>query len=294
MIYTRHISSFILGIIIFLCQCEASAQTTLSQDESSESFVSRPVTGYYSLEFSGKSVLATYLSPLKYHGSSYGISGEWSKALPFNSQHAIMHFDASAEFENLWNPAGTAKMIGLNAGFNWGMSWRTDLPEKIQFTAGGTIDIDGGAYYLLRNGNNPVQAMASVALSARASLSRPFKIGKIVFLLRDVVSLPTIGAFFCPEYGETYYEIYLGNYSGLAHAGWWGNNFRLNNLLSVTLDFGKTAAMVGYRFKADTQWANNLNTKIFTHSFVIGIVPGGIGLKKKCVKIPSETIYSIY
>ena len=26
--------------------------------------------------------------------------------------------------------------------------------------------------------------------------------------------------------------------------------------------------------------ANNLNTKIFTHSFVIGIIPGGIGTKK--------------
>lgn len=281
-------------ILTAVCPCGVFSQNAGDNLHENRSFTSRPVTSCYSLEIGGKSVLATYLSPLKYHGTSYGVSGQWSKAMPFNPRHAIMHFDASAAFDNLWNPAGTARMIGLNAGFKWGMSWRTDLPAKIQFSAGATIDLDGGAYYLLRNGNNPVQAIASVALSARASLSRPFKIGNFVFLLTDVASLPSLSAFFCPDYGETYYEIYLGNHSGLAHAGWWGNNFRIDNLLSMTIDFGRTAAMIGYRFKADTQWANNLNTKIFTHSFVIGIIPGGIGLKKKKERIPSETIYSIY
>jgi len=292
--YQKHISTLIMVILITVCPCGVFSQNANDSLHENRSFTSRPVTGYYSLEIGGKSVLATYLSPLKYQGTSYGLSGQWSKAMPFNPRHVIMHFDASAAFDNLWNPAGTARMIGLNAGFKWGMSWRSDLPAKIQFTAGGTIDLDGGAYYLLRNGNNPVQAMASAALSARASLSRPFKIGNFDFLLTDVASLPSLSAFFCPDYGETYYEIYLGNHSGLAHMGWWGNNFRIDNLLSLTIDFGRTAAMIGYRFKADTQWANNLNTKIFTHSFVIGIVPGGIGLKKKKERKPSETIYSIY
>lgn len=256
--------------------------------------MSRPVTGIYSIELSSKSLLATYLSPLTYEGSAYGVSGQWSKALPFNPRHAIMHFNGSLEFDNLWNPAGTAKMIGLNAAFKWGMSWRTVVPYDIQVTAGGSVDLDGGAYYLLRNGNNPVQAMASGALSMRVSASRPFRIGKFDFLISDCLSIPSMSIFFCPQYGETYYEIYLGNHSGLVHAGWWGNNFRIDNLLSATIDFGRTAMTVGYRFKTDTQWANNLNTKIFTHSFVIGVVPGGIGLKKKPVRLPEERVYSLY
>lgn len=276
---------------------DANAQTSTHDNYNADSTdlrESRPVTGYYSLEIGHKTVFATYLSPLKYHGTSYGISGSWSKAIPFNPEHAIMHFDGAVEFDNMLNPAGTAKMVGLTADFKWGMSWRTVLSNKIQFTAGGSIDIDGGAYYLLRNGNNPVEAIASVSLAARASVSRPFRVGKLNFLLSDKISLPSLGIFFSPEYGETYYEIYLGNHSGLVHPGWWGNNFRIDNLLSVTFDFGKTAAMIGYRFKADTQWANNLNTKAFTNSLVIGVVPGGIGLKKQPRKIPSETIYSIY
>ncbi len=255
---------------------------------------SRPVTGIYSLEIGRKNVLATYLSPLHYTGTDVGISGAWSKAMPFNPKKAVMSFDASVNFSNLLNPAETARMVGLTAAFNWGMSWRTMLTQRMQLTVGGSAGIDGGAYYLLRNGNNPVQAMAAVSVSARASLSHPFKIGKLDLLLRDEISIPSLSVFFCPEYGETYYEIYLGNHKGLAHAGWWGNNFRLHNLLSLTFDFGRTATMIGYRFNADTQWANNLNTKIFTHSFVIGIIPGGIGLKKRAPRIVGEKIYSLY
>lgn len=287
-------ATFILMLLYSLIPIEIHPQTEYAGTYSPDSCTSRPVTGSYSLTIGSKSLLATYLSPLTYRGTSFGLLGTWSKALPFNPRHMIMHFEGSAALDNLWNPARTAKIMGLNAGFKWGMSWRTTLPQKIQLTAGGCIDLDGGAYYLLRNGNNPVQAMASASVDARASLSRPFRIGTFNFLISDVVNIPSLGLFFSPEYGETYYEIYLGNRSGLVHTGWWGNNFRIDNLLSVTIDFGKTAAILGYRLKADTQWANSLNTKILTHSFVIGIIPGGIGLKKRTVKLPSETIYSLY
>lgn len=265
-----------------------------AQSDSIHEYVSRPVTGIYSVEAGGKNVQATYLSPLHYTGTAWTLSGQWSKAMPFNPERALMHFHGSAGFDNMLNPAGTARMVALNASFRWGMSWRTMLPWRLQLTAGGTLGIDGGAYWLMRNGNNPVQAMASVNLAAIASIGRPLKVGRLDMLVRDEVSLPSLGVFFSPEYGESYYEIYLGNHHGLVHPGWWGNNFRIDNLLSVTIDFGRTAAMVGYRFKADTQWANNLNTKIFTHSVVIGVIPGGIGLKRKPKKDPAMTIYSLY
>ena len=69
---------------------------------------SRPVTGIYSLEIGKKNVLATYLSPLHYTGTDVGISGAWSKAMPFNPKKAVMSFDASVNFSNLLNPAETA------------------------------------------------------------------------------------------------------------------------------------------------------------------------------------------
>lgn len=255
---------------------------------------SRPVTGTYSIELGHRDVLATYLSPLHYKGKALGASGSWLKAMPFAPESAIMHFDTGFTFSSLLNPAHTATMIGLYGSFSWGMSWRCHLPNMFQITAGGAIGMEGGAYYLLRNGNNPVEAIANLNLALRASVSRPIKIGRLPILLRDEISVPTVGMFFSPEYGETYYEIYLGNHKGLIHAGWWGNNFRIDNLLTATLDFGRTAMTVGYRLDYNSQWACSLNTRIMTHSFVIGVVPGGIGLKKKKTATPATTVYSIY
>lgn len=275
--------------LAIISTCRISAQNTKEDLEES-----RPVAGYYSLELGHTSVSASYLSPLTYQGTQTGVSGYWSKAMPFNPENAIMEFDAEADFCNILNPAKTARMVGLTGEFSWDMAWRKKLPMDFQITAGGGIDIYGGAYYLLRNSNNPVQAIANVSLMATASVSKHFKIGRLPVLISDRMKIPSLGVFFCPDYGETYYEIYLGNHRGLAHCGWWGNNFRIDNLLSITLDFGRTAMSLGYRVSAYNQWANNLNTKIVSNYFVIGVVPGGIGLKSRAKTIPEQTIYSIY
>ena len=276
---------FLFVIILF-------SSTSLKAQDSSDS--SRPVTSLYSIELGRTNVRASYLSPLTYSGTQTSLFGAWSKAMPFNPQAAIMNFEADANFCNLLNPAQTARMVGLTGDFYWTLEWRKQLPYDFQITAGGGVNLMGGAYYLLRNSNNPVEAMANISLLASASMSKHFKIGKLPILVSDRVKLPSLGVFFCPGYGETYYEIYLGNHKGLAHAGWWGNNFRIDNFLSVTLDFGRTAMTLGYHLNVNTQWANNLNTKIITNSFVIGVIPHGIGLKKQKEQLPHETIYSIY
>lgn len=288
------ISRFLLALFCASALNTAAVSAASPAPEGPVETESRPVTSLYSIEVGHKDVLATYLSPLHYTGKDFALSGSWSKAMPFAPEAAIMHFDGRVSVSDLENPAKTARMIGLNGGFQWGMSWRKRLPASFQLTAGGSLGIEGGAYYLLRNGNNPVEAIANLSLNLRASLSRPITIGRLPVLLRDELSLPSLGLFFSPEYGETYYEIYLGNHKGLTHAGWWGNNFRIDNLLSATLDFGRTAMTVGYRFNAYTQWACNLNTKVFTHSFVIGVIPGGIGLKKRAPRKTADAIYSLY
>ena len=280
--------------ILILCFLLYPSLLMDAQDNPEGYSESRPVTGTYALEFGKTRVKATYLSPLTYSGSQFSISGSWSKAMPFSPQSAVMQFDANADFCNLLNPAQTARMVGLLGEFSWTMAWRKQLGHDFQITLGGGADVLGGAYYLLRNSNNPVQAIADVSLLAAGSVSKHFNIGRLPVLISDRVKVPSFGAFFCSEYGETYYEIYLGNHKGLAHLGWWGNNFRIDNLFSVTLDFGRTAMTLGYRLNVNTQWANNIYTKVITNSFVIGVIPGGIGLKKQKAKCPDEVIYSIY
>lgn len=277
--------------LILTCICLLICSSLKAEDGEN---LSRPVTGVYSLEIGGISAKASYLSPLTYKGTVFSASGIWSKAMPFNPENAVMQFELNANIADMLNPAQTSRMLGLTGRFSWALSWRKHLNKDFQVTLGGGADIDGGAYYLIRNSNNPVQAMANLSLMLTASASRHFRIGRLPIIVADRVNLPSLGIFFCPGYGETYYEIYLGNHKGLAHAGWWGNNFRIDNLLSFSLDFGRTAMLVGYRLNVTTQWANNLNTRIITNSLVVGVIPGGLGLKKRYAKLPDDKIYSIY
>lgn len=178
---------------------------------------SRPVSSVYAIEIGGTHDLSTYLSPLFYDGLDVGVSGSWAKAFQRWSDRCMMRFEADVDFHRALNPAGTATMYGLTAYFGWGLSWRKQFLRDWQVTAGPMLDIYGGAMYLARNGNNPVNAMAYAGFDASASLSYNFRMGRVPCTVIDEVRIPTLGAFFCPGYGETYYEIYLGNHRDLAH-----------------------------------------------------------------------------
>lgn len=287
-----------MGLLIIFFPLNVTAEnynsTIPGKEDPAINGMERPVTGIYAVMTGWENALITYLSPLHYKGSRIGFSGQWSKALPFNPEHAIMRFKLDGQFSDLLNPAHTARMIGLTGDFSWGMEWRKRLPSQFQVSIGGAAEVMGGAYYLLRNGNNPVQAIVNLSLNITGSVSKYFWISKLPVLATEEMSIPSLGAFFCPEYGETYYEIYLGNRKGLAHPGWWGNNFRIDNQLSLTFDFGRTAATLGYRLQVFNQWANSLNIKNLSHSIVIGVIPGGIGLKKKRNAATDTNNYSIY
>lgn len=236
---------------------------------------SRPITSIYSVEIGGARDLSTYLSPLYYSGVDYAVSASWTKSFNHWSDRCVMRFEAGVNFQDMLNPAKTALMYGLTARFNWGLSWRKRFTYYWQLTVGPMTDIYGGALYLPRNGNNPVTALASVGIDVAASVSKRFRIGRLPVEVADEVRIPTLSAFFNPQYGETYYEIYLGNHSGLAHCGWWGNAFGIDNLLSLRMNFGRTGMMVGYRFDLRTFKACGLESQTMRNVFVIGVIPHG-------------------
>ena len=241
----------------------------------------RPVTGSYRIELGRRSVLSTYLSPFSYHGTGFGVSGFWLKALPADPEHLSMHFETRVNYGRLLNPAGSASELDLHANFQWGLDWVKRLPDNWTVNVGGSAGFYGGALYLLRNSNNPVNAQFAIGISADAYVSRLIRIKSLPILISDRINIPLAGGFFCQEYGEPYYEIYLGNRKGLGHFGCPGNRFGIDNLLMVTLDLGRTAMEVGYRFSFQNEQANNLTTRTVCHSLVIGVIPGGLGIKTR-------------
>jgi len=104
------------------------------------------------------------------------------------------------------------------------------------------------------------------------ALSALHRFGRLPVTFADRASLPTAGVFFCPEYGEAYYEIYLGNHSNLAHFGWWGNCFGIDNHLTMTLHFrNRRSLALGYRLYVRTNHANNLTNQYVRNAFTVAI-----------------------
>lgn len=267
-----------LAVLLFGCFSLALGAQTARED--SIRALPRPVEGFYRLEIGGRQALSTYLSPFYYSGTSYAVSGFWTKALPRNPEHLAMGFEGRISFSDLLNPAHTAREIDFHANVQWGLDWQKRFSGGWLVSAGGAVGVYGGMLYLPRNGNNPVDAQFAAGISARGFASKVLRIGRLPILVSDRLSIPLFSGFFRQDYGESYYEIYLGNHAGLAHFGWPGNRFGIDNLLSVTLDFGRTAMEVGYRFSMQNERANNLTTRMFNNAFVIGVIPGGLGLKQ--------------
>ena len=270
-------------LLSIICCCVALSLNLFAEKPDGDDLreIKRPVIGFYNVEIGKRHALSTYLSPFSYKGTAYAVSGYWTKMLPADPERLAMSFEVRGEFGNLLNPGRTASEMDLEGTFSWGMEWKKRFPRNFIVGVGGVVGLYGGVLYLPRNGNNPAAAQFATGIGLSGSAGWHTTIGKLPVLFSDRLVLPLMSGFFMPGYGETYYEIYLGNHSGLAHFGWPGNRVGVDNLVSATLDFGRTSLQIGYRFSMQNTQANHLVNRIFNHAFVIGVVPGGIGLKQK-------------
>lgn len=241
----------------------------------------RPVLSVYSLELGSSHIAETYLSPLKYSGWTAALNYERMQAMKFNPEKFVMRLRGRLSFENTYNPAGNASMAGINLDLGWAMMYRHNLEGGWTLAGGGYTSLSGGALYAARNSNNPVAGKAAWAIGPTVSAVWNGKIKKLPLCVRYIAEMPLTGVFFAPEYGELYYEIYLGNHKGLVHGAWPGNYFRLDNLLSVDLRFGATILRVGYHANISSAKANDIVTRRINHTAMVGVASEWVAIGGK-------------
>lgn len=235
--------------------------------------VLRPVASAYTIEIGSAHLRDTYLTPLKYEGQNFALGYERFQAMGFDPERWVMRLNGRLSLGHTENPGRNATMWDLDFEVGWAMMRRVRVSQVagLQLMGGGHTGVDLGALYLARNGNNPVSAKASWTIGATGAAVYNFKIRRLPVTLRYQATLPITGVFFSPDYGELYYEIYLGNHKGLTHGAWWGNYFRLDQLLTADLRFGATGLRLGYHFDFLSTKVNNIVTRRATHSLSVGI-----------------------
>lgn len=264
---SRFAAIVLIIVLISLFQTEASAQT----DSVPDAGTIRPVYATYALKAGSAHRADTYLSPIKYSGWRVGFSYQRLQAMKFNPENWLMQLQLDIDVDGTKNIVGNATMWYAGLDVSWGMLRRWRLPEGFSVGVGPALAVNLGCLYLDRNGNNPASAKAAVTANASVYCAWNGKILGLPVTLRYQASSPVIGAFFSPDYGELYYEIYLGNHSGLAHPAWWGNYFRYDHQLSADLRFGSTWLRLGYRGNIFSSKINHIITRDFTHCAIVGI-----------------------
>lgn len=255
--------------------CVMLSAMAFAQDEPT---TLRPVTSSYTYEIGGATLANTYLTPLKYKGWDMALNYERMQAMKFNPEKWVMRLTAGIDLNRTDNPAKNATMWRLVADFSWGMTYRFKLPHNITLAGGGNTSLDLGCVYNARNGNNPVAVEAAWTVNLTGYASWNVKIGRLPVTLRYQPTIPLTGVFFSPDYGELFYEIYLGNHSGLAHCAWWGNYFRMENLVTADMHLGATSLRVGFRNNILSTSINDITTRTITYSAVIGVTTEWISL----------------
>lgn len=255
----------------------------------------RPVYSSYTLQAGSGHLADTYLSPVKYSGWDVAIGYERVQAMKFSPERWVMQMQLGVNASCSQNPAKNTDLWYASIDFSWGMMRRWKLPAGFSAGVGGSASLSLGCLYLNRNGNNPASAKAALTLNATGYAAWNGHLWSLPVTLRYQPTLPVIGAFFAPDYGELYYEIYLGNHSGLAHCAWWGNYFRLDNTITADLHFGSTSLRLGYSANFHSTKVNHIVTNITTHRAIIGVSGEWISLNpRKPLSPRTRTISATY
>lgn len=234
----------------------------------------RPVMSSWTVEAGTSHIVNTYLTPLHYNGIHTALAYRRLQCVKGTDGRWLMQLDGSIGFDSDQNPPRNATMYDATFALDWGIMrrWRpfVSIPQ-ISIAVGPAIDLSAGAIYLSRNGNNPVAAKGSITIDATGLAAYSINLGRLPVTIFYGARLPVAGTFFAPQYGQLYYEIWLGERNGIVHPAWWGNYFAMDNYVALDLRLGGTAIRAGYHNNILSTKVNDIVSRHVTHAFVLGL-----------------------
>ncbi|GHU87793.1 hypothetical protein FACS1894155_01420 [Bacteroidia bacterium] len=253
-----------LGLFFLIFPC-------FSQQQESEG---RPVNLVYqstTLGIGGISVYDSYLSPLKYKGSAYDLFHEQIKMTGMMNGHIAAQHQFNLDFGYSMNEPETASDYSGFIEYAYGLHYRFNpVVPKLQLFAGMQAAGLLGFIYNSRNGNNPATGKAHLNLNLSGIAAYQFEIKSQPVRLRYQLNVPFAGMMFSPHYGQSYYEISLGDDDDLVHLASFHNQTSMRNILSVEFPFSSVMLRLTYMNTIYETNINDLQTRVHTNVFCIG------------------------
>ncbi len=241
------------------------------------------------------SILDTYLSPLIYTGTEFRISNENNRLSGYLNGKLSSQKRLDFSFSQTKNPAETGTELSGFFEWNWGYHYRFPITNDLKLLAGGLMYASAGVIYNTRNSNNPVSAKLGLGLDLSGMALYNLKIKEQPITLRAQVISPFIGAAFSPGYGQSYYDIFsLGNYDDVIKFSSFGNLLACKTIISADIPLNKIILRVAYQNTTYTSDFNNLDTKMYSNTFLIGFVSEVLTIKGRKSSVLKDSYQSAY
>lgn len=191
-------------ILLVLLSVETHCSASLPDDTET-----MPAVNEWSVTAGETRLYEPTLSPQQYKGWSLGFRGEHYNLYP-KSNSVGWNFRDKFHYGNLINASSSARMHYGSVDFTYGSHYIFRPLKNFDIRLGGAVQLFGDIKYLSRNVNNIASGnvsfnfLATLAFSYDAQLTPDFRLGASYN-----IESPLIGCRFAPNYGESYYEIYL-------------------------------------------------------------------------------------
>ena len=217
-------------------------------------------------------VLDTYLAPWKYKGAemryiSHTLRHEEGKKW----MHRIVHTGTASFTEDR---SGDGSMSGGYYNLNVAtLRPLTASKGNFTFMVGGQADFNIGALYNARNQNNPAQLKLVMSIGPTVNAQYRFHLKKTRIRLGYELDAPLVGLMFCPNYGQSYYEIFsLGNYDHNAIVTTPFSAPSMRHTVTLDAELWGTIFRLGYLGDYQQAEVNNIKQHAYTHALLIGVV----------------------
>lgn len=260
--YTLYIIYVLLGLT-----ARAAAPGDTLQSASSDA---RAVERMYLFGIGSSSQVDTYLTPLEYTG----IQGSFLTRINRQTHWADGHVHYQGTFLGAFSHTRDARKHGeewgAHVGYTAGWHYVWTLPHRWTLRAGGLLGGDAGFLYNMRNGNNPAQGRFRFDILASAGASYTWIVRQRKINFSYQADMPLLGVMFSPQFGQSYYELSIGNRDNNICCAWPGNGFNLRQMLLVEVPFRYFSMQAGYLWDVRQSHVNNIRMHDISHSFLFG------------------------
>lgn len=242
--------------------------------------LSNPTNKATSFGIGTSSLYDTYLSILEYKGTAFRVMDERRRQTSWFNGNFEKQQVINLDFSVADNPAKNASEYWILLDYSIGGHYKLYKTHNLKLSGGALWNTAAGVLYNQRNSNNPASARAYSNIQLSVLAFYDWK--QLTF--RWQMDAPVVGALFSPEFGQSYYEMSLGNTSHIINFASLHNQRALRNYISVDIPFNKFALRIGYLGSFYQTKVNNITAHTYSNNFMIGIVSESINLslrKKK-------------